>query len=87
MRNGFGVRHEYGLLRDDQRTQRASGSIEEGAVTNMGSGSTPGRGYVDLTWVGLSSDPSLLLRMTMRRGGWRCELDCEEDHESGARTL
>ena len=32
---GCGVRHEYGLLRDDQRPQRAIMPLEEGTVDNM----------------------------------------------------
>jgi hypothetical protein len=31
----FGVRHEYGLLRDDQRTQRVTRPFEEETASNM----------------------------------------------------
>lgn len=33
--DGFGVRHEYGLVREEQFTQRATMPLEEGTISNM----------------------------------------------------
>ena len=45
MEGMFGVRHEYGLLRDDRPTQHETRPPEEGTIFNMGWGMTTGRGF------------------------------------------